>query len=87
MYCNPKKYVSDYLYIGILGNYVFSPIKSELTAKFRCLRCLNDYINFPDMIVSFASEATASLVAQNGTKIFYDIMIFYHNLALSKGRN
>ena len=33
-----------------------------------CSRCLNNRINVPNMIRSFASSATASLVAKNGTK-------------------
>ena len=31
-------------------------------------RCLNDPIDLPDMIGSFASGTTASPVAKNGTK-------------------
>merc|ERR1712002_1043720 len=43
-------------------------IKSLPVDRFWCLRCLNDRIKVPDMIRSFASGATASLVAKNGTK-------------------
>ena len=32
------------------------------------LKCLNDHIDLSDMIGSFASGATASLVAKNRTK-------------------
>ena len=35
---------------------------------FGCSRCLNNHIDLPDMIVSFASGAMASLVAKNGAK-------------------
>ena len=43
-------------------------LKSLLVDRFLCLRCLNDYIELPDIIRSFTSGATASLVAKNGTK-------------------
>ena len=43
-------------------------IKSSPVDRLWCLMCLNDRIDLPDMIGSFASGATASLVAQNGTK-------------------
>ena len=46
-----------------------------------CSRCLNNPINFSQIIGSFASGATASLVAKNMTKKnFSNINIFYHNL-------
>ena len=35
---------------------------------FLCSRCLNDHINLPDMIGTFASGAKASLVAKNCIK-------------------
>ena len=38
--------------------------------RFLCSRCLNNRIKVPNMIESFASGATASLVAKNGTKDF-----------------
>ena len=44
------------------------PIESEIMDGFWCSRCLNDRIEVPDMIRSFASGATASLVAKNRTK-------------------
>ena len=44
------------------------PIESEKMDRFCCSRCLNDSLNFPDMIGSFESGATASLVAKKGAK-------------------
>ena len=44
-------------------------IESEIIDGFWSSRCLNDYIEGSDMIGSFASSATTSLVAKNGTKI------------------
>ena len=44
------------------------PIESEIMHRFWCSRCLNDHIEVPDMIGSFESGATPSLVAKNGTK-------------------
>ena len=46
------------------------PIESEIIDGFWCSRCLNDCIDLPNMIGSFESGATASLVAKNGTKKF-----------------
>ena len=43
-------------------------IKSSPMDGFWCLRCLNDYINLPDMIGLLASGATNYLVAKIGTK-------------------
>ena len=43
-------------------------IKSEIMDRFCRSRCLNDCIDLPNMIGSFASSATASLVAKKGTK-------------------
>ena len=45
-----------------------SQIHLQVVNGFWCLRCLNDRIEVPNMIGSFASGATASLVAKNGTK-------------------
>ena len=44
------------------------PIESEITDWFWCSRCLNDHIDLPNMIGSFASGVTASMVAKSGTK-------------------
>ena len=40
------------------------PIESEIMNGFCCSKCLNNCIDVPDMIGSFASGATASLVAK-----------------------
>ena len=42
--------------------------ESQIMDKFWCSRCLNDRINLPDMIGSFASGAIAFIVAKNWTK-------------------
>ena len=44
------------------------PIESEIMDGFWWFRCLNDRIDLPDMIGSFASGTTASMVAKSGTK-------------------
>ena len=49
------------------------PISSEIMDGFWCSRCLNNHINLPKMIGSFASGATASLVAKNGTNKLYQL--------------
>ena len=36
--------------------------------RFSCSRYINDHFLVPDIIGSFSSGATASLVAKNGTK-------------------
>ena len=43
-------------------------IESEIMDGFWCSRCLNDLIDLPNIIGSFASNATASIVAKNWTK-------------------
>ena len=43
-------------------------IESQIMDGFWCSRCLNDHINLPDMIGSFASGAIAFIVAKNWTK-------------------
>ena len=43
-------------------------IKSSPVDRFWCLRQLNNHINIPNRIESFASSATALMVAKNGTK-------------------
>ena len=47
---------------------VAESIESKIIDVFLCSRCLNDNIDLPNMIGSFASDATASLVAENGRK-------------------
>ena len=44
------------------------PISPEIMDGFWCSRCLNNRIDLPNMIGSFASGATSSLIAENGTK-------------------
>ena len=57
-----------YYYYGTnLQNHIFIPIKSEIMDTFLCSLSLYDFIDLPDMIGPFASGATASLVAKNGT--------------------
>ena len=48
--------------------YFALSIESEIIDGFWCSRCINDHFNLPDMIGSFASGATNSLVAKNGIK-------------------
>ena len=55
------------LELKILPHLALS-IESEIMDGFWCSRCPNNRINFPN-IRSFASGATASLVAKKGTKI------------------
>ena len=43
-------------------------IKSSPVDRFQRLRCLNDHIDLPDMIGSFANGAIAFIVAKNQTK-------------------
>ena len=43
-------------------------IKSSQVDKFGCLRCLNNFIDLPDMIESFSSGVATFMVAKNGTK-------------------
>ena len=43
-------------------------IESEMIDGFLCSRCLNDHIDLPNMMGSFESGATASIVAKNLTK-------------------
>ena len=43
-------------------------IESEIMDGFWCSRCLNDLIDLPNIIGSFASNATVSIVAKNWTK-------------------
>ena len=43
-------------------------IESEIMDGFCCSRSLNDHIGLPNMIGSFASGATRSLVAKNRNK-------------------
>ena len=47
-------------------------IESEILDGFLYSRCLNDSMDLPDMIGSFASSGNASLVAKNGTKKSFD---------------
>ena len=69
-----------------MQNHVFLPIKLEIMDGSWHSRCLNNSINFSHIIGSFASGATASLVAKNITKKnFSNITIFYCNFVLSKG--
>ena len=44
------------------------PVDSEIMDGFLRSRCLNNHINLPNRIRSFASGANACLVAKNGTK-------------------
>ena len=43
-------------------------IESEIIEGFSCSRCLNDHINLRNMIGSFASGASTSIVTKNLTK-------------------
>ena len=51
------------------------PIESEIMDEFWRSRCLNDHIDFPNMIVSFINSATTSLVVKKGTKILFHYCI------------
>ena len=52
-----------------IENLLFAlPISPEIMDGFWCSRCLNNRIDLPDMIGTFASGANASLVAKNLTK-------------------
>ena len=52
--------------------------------RFWCSRCLNDGINLPNMIGSFACGATASMVAKSRTKkIFHTVKICTTLIAIS----
>ena len=63
------------------------PIESEIMDGFWCSRCLNDRIDLPDMIGSFASGATASMVAKSGTKKIIPLLRnFNRDFALSRGK-
>ena len=52
-------------------------IKSSPVNRFKSLRCLNDRIDLPYMIGSFACVATASLMAKIGTKNLYTSFSVY----------
>ena len=47
------------------------PIESEIMDGFWCSRCLNNHINLPDMIGSFLSGATTSMVVKNESRKNY----------------
>ena len=51
-----------------LLHHLAQSIESEIMDGFWSSRCLNDHMDLPDMIGSFVSGATASLVAKNRTK-------------------
>ena len=71
-----------------MQNHVFLTIKFEIMDGSWHSRCLNNPINFSQIRGSFASGATASLVAKNMTKKnFSNIFIFYRNFVLSRGRH
>ena len=53
-------------------------LKYEILDGFWCSRYLNDCIDLPNMIGLFASGATTSLVAKNGTKNVFVFLIKFH---------
>ena len=54
---------------GKIENLLFAlPISPEIMDRFWCSRYLNNRIDLPNMIGTFASGANASLVAKNWTK-------------------
>ena len=61
-------------------NILFLPIESEIIDRFLYWRCLNDCINLPYMIRSFASGAISSLVAKKGTNM--NILLLWIRLPL-----
>ena len=59
------------------GTKKFSPlplIKSSLVDRFWCLRCLNTYIDLPDLTGSFLNDTNASMMAT--TKICDNLGVF-----------
>ena len=70
-------YSSDHT--NLIKSHFFSgivalPIESDIIDKLLCSGCLNNHINLPDLIASFASRATASLVDKNRTKYMFPIL-------------
>ena len=63
-------------------------IESEIMVIFGCSRCPNYHSDLPDMIGSFESGATVSLMEKNGNnKNFSNVLISYCNFVLSRGIN
>jgi len=50
-------------------------LDSEILDEFGYSRCLNDFIDLPDMVGSFVSGVTASLVAKKMNKNNYSSVL------------
>ena len=57
-------------FMGVSQKFFFGFISTPAVDRFKSLRCLNDHIDLPYMMGSFASGNTNSLVAKIGTKDF-----------------
>ena len=62
MFCTPNYYVT------YLGYPIDLPIKFAMMYRFWYWRCQNDYSDMPQMLESFESGTTISLIAKKGIK-------------------